>query len=1060
MANDQRADVLHILLFESAFDYATRLADELRASDMPVAFVPVQTFDMFAATLPTQAWDAVIVAFPVSSEALQIIPMTDAAYPLYILCEDQDENQAFDNIAPAIADILSVSRLKRFPFMLRRDLTLRTQGDHTHNIDSLPQQKQMEDSLYNSDSRFRAMIEGFNDIILIADTYQIIRYTNPALLTMLGFRAAGVIGKPYATLLHPDEAATVTKQIDSLMRQSYFISTLEHQMRHADGSWRIVETNGHRMNNPIGQPMLILHIRDITERKLAQRELEALYGAISPLLKADNLRQLGMQIVETATRELEHVDCGLMLVDANRNEIIRLARTGKYNVQPELPLLRNGIGLVPEAIRTGEMLYVPDVTRDHRYLPSDQRTRSELVIPLKGTTGVIGALDLQRSELDAFSERDQRLLSAFAERAATAIENRMLYEEINAHAADLTERITERTLALQATKDRVEAILNNSLDGILLVKSDLHIQQSNRAAATLLKYDFGNHLDTTLLDFVHPEDVPRVESLVQAVLTSGQGNSIEIRAHAHDGTAFDMELTIGRLEHNGLLCTIRDITTRKQIQVAVAEERNLLRTLIDAIPDYIYVKDIQHRTVISNLARARSFGMTPEETVGKDDFAFVPVEMVNQFHADEDRLFETSQPLIDHEERTIGQDGSVIWASTTKVPLRNLSGDLIGLAGITRDITERKLAEERLRESEEKYRRLIETMHGGVAMYDVHENVTYTNERFCEMVGYTREELIGMSAYKFIDPTNIDLAKAQSALRKLGQSSSYELMFRRKDGQPLYLVVSGAPLFDKDGTHAGSFAVATDITTQKYAEAALRQALERERELGELKSRFVSMTSHEFRTPLATILATTDSLSAYRHKMTDEQIDMRLARIQEQIGHLKNIMDDVLNLARLQARRAEFNPQSLDLDALCRTVIDEFESQPSINHQFAYVAAHAPLKANLDAKLMRQILVNLLSNAVKYSPENSTATVKLDEVNNEIHLSVHDNGIGIPQADIARLFEPFHRASNVGTIQGTGLGLVIAKESVELHNGTIAVESQVGAGTTITIRIPTIHVEP
>jgi len=114
----------------------------------------------------------------------------------------------------------------------------------------------------------------------------------------------------------------------------------------------------------------------------------------------------------------------------------------------------------------------------------------------------------------------------------------------------------------------------------------------------------------------------------------------------------------------------------------------------------------------------------------------------------------------------------------------------------------------------------------------------------------------------------------------------------------------------------------------------------------------------------------------------------------------------------------------------------------------------------LDAKLMRQILVNLLSNAVKYSTENSTSTIKLEAVNNEIYLSVHDNGIGIPQADIARLFEPFHRASNVGTIQGTGLGLVIAKESVELHNGTIAVESQVGAGTTITIRIPAVRVEP
>jgi len=230
--------------------------------------------------------------------------------------------------------------------------------------------------------------------------------------------------------------------------------------------------------------------------------------------------------------------------------------------------------------------------------------------------------------------------------------------------------------------------------------------------------------------------------------------------------------------------------------------------------------------------------------------------------------------------------------------------------------------------------------------------------------------------------------------------------------------------------------------------------LQVEKELGELKSRFVSMASHEFRTPLATILALTETLRAYRHRLTEEQIEQRLVKMQEQVDHLRDIMEDVLHLARLQARRAEFNPVQLDLDSLCRSVLDEFESQPVIRQRLVYSCDDALHEVKLDRKLMRQIISNLVSNAVKYSPNDTPIEITLAYQAAMLVLSVRDQGIGIPAADLKRLFEPFHRADNVGTIAGTGLGLTIAKESVELHAGTIAVESQVGIGTTFTVRIP------
>ena len=159
-------------------------------------------------------------------------------------------------------------------------------------------------------------------------------------------------------------------------------------------------------------------------------------------------------------------------------------------------------------------------------------------------------------------------------------------------------------------------------------------------------------------------------------------------------------------------------------------------------------------------------------------------------------------------------------------------------------------------------------------------------------------------------------------------------------------------------------------------------------------------------------------------------------------------------LARMQARRVEFNPVKLDLDALFRSVLDEFQSQAEITHRLEYTVSEGRQEVLLDRKLMRQILSNLLSNAIKYSPEATSVSIHLAYTASEVILKISDEGIGIPKADLPHLFEPFHRAANVGTISGTGLGLVITREAVDLHGGTITVESQQGVGTTFLIRIP------
>jgi len=189
--------------------------------------------------------------------------------------------------------------------------------------------------------------------------------------------------------------------------------------------------------------------------------------------------------------------------------------------------------------------------------------------------------------------------------------------------------------------------------------------------------------------------------------------------------------------------------------------------------------------------------------------------------------------------------------------------------------------------------------------------------------------------------------------------------------------------------------------------------------------------------------------------MTDTQIDHRVNKIRNQVNHLRDIMDDVLQLARMQANKSEFNPIRIDFDEFCRDILDEFQSQPSITHQLVYTCSDNPLYTSADTKLLRKIIDNLVSNAIKYSPDKTHVYVDVVHQDGHLQLKVRDEGIGIPEEDQKHLFEAFHRDVNVGTISGTGLGLSIALQSIELHGGTITCESRVGVGTTFTVTLPT-----
>ena len=250
--------------------------------------------------------------------------------------------------------------------------------------------------------------------------------------------------------------------------------------------------------------------------------------------------------------------------------------------------------------------------------------------------------------------------------------------------------------------------------------------------------------------------------------------------------------------------------------------------------------------------------------------------------------------------------------------------------------------------------------------------------------------------------------------------------------------------------------------SRHHAEVAIQLALVKEKELNQIKSRFVSVVSHEFRNPLNAILFSTELLERYDSEISQEKKQEYLQRIQRSVGRMDQLLTDVLTIAETESGDLPFNPQPLDLLQFCQELIEELQVSRSphcpiyLTHKNADFSASDHLSC-LDENLLRHILINLLSNAIKYSPQGKNIEFNLTYNQEAVVFQIQDYGIGIPIADQPRLFDSFYRASNVKTISGTGLGLSIVKQCLDLHGGTIAVISEVEKGTIFTVTLPLQH---
>lgn len=551
-----------------------------------------------------------------------------------------------------------------------------------------------------------------------------------------------------------------------------------------------------------------------------------------------------------------------------------------------------------------------------------------------------------------------------------------------------------------------------------------------------------------------------------------------VRNHEHlmrtkDGRLRTVLVSTESLDVDGaphLLTVGLDVTDRTEAQEKLKESEARLRdsearlgTAFRACPIIMTVARLpEARYVEVNDAFTKYYGYTRAEAIGRTSEElglWVDAAARDRFFAE----LEKKRSLRHVECQLRRRDG--------KIFTMQLSADIIEinrephLLAFALDITQRVEAEQnlraseaRLRESETRTRVLYESISAAVVVHDA-RGFLQTNQAALQLFGAENaEDFLGRHPPEFSAPVQPDGEdSATAAQRHMARAYAngherFEWLGRKIDGTlfPLEVTLTTLQLEGRTVIQA----VMLDLSERKRAEAELQNALEKERELSQLKTDFVALVSHEFRTPLEIIMSSVDNLDRYHDRLAADKRQQLLRTINKSVRRMSGMMEEVLLLGRLDSGSTDFRPMPIDLAALCHRVRDEMESATNRRCPITVATGGELTGARGDEAVLRHILSNLLSNAVKYSAAGQPVklTARRDGATAEIRIV--DRGCGIPAADQARLFQAFHRGSNAGQVHGTGLGLLIVRRCVDRHGGEIRFESVEGKGTTFIVRLP------
>jgi len=872
-------------------------------------------------------------------------------------------------------------------------------------------QKQLEGQLRESQVYNRSLIESSVDALLTTDPLGQITDVNRQMEVLTGIPRAQLTGTPLKRYFSDPEKAEAGVR---LVLERDRLTNYELILQSKDGTPTAVAFNATTFRGADGSLKgIFASARDITE----QKQLE---------VRLRNAQSYSRSLIEASVDALVAVDPDLVITDVNE-QMVKM--TGYDRSQ---------------LIGSQFVDYFTDVTR--------------------AAAGVRKTLDegvVTNYELTLRSRHGRLYQVSFNASVFLDVEGHV--KGVFASARDITEqnRLQEQ---LRESQIYNRSLIEASPDALVAVDPDLVITDVNEQMVRLVGVPRSELIGSLFKDFFTDPD--RAGAGVRRTLREGSVANYELVLRSRAGRQVLVSLNAAVFKDvegkvAGIFASARDITEQKKTAERLEESENYNRGLIEASPDALVTVDPDLIITDVNEQMVRLAGYSRKQLLGSR----FPQLFTEPPHAEEGvRQALRENAVANYELVLRKRNGQRIAVAVNAGTFYDRSGSVRGVLAAARDVTVQKKLEEELRESQNYTRGLVESNIDALMTTDVLGRISDVNRQMEVLTGVPREQLIGTPFKEyFTDP-----ARAEDAIRRVlneDRVTDYELRMRTPKGT-VDVSYNATTFRDTNGRLRGVFAAARDVTEPIRLRAQLEQRNrelevqnQRVQEANRLKSEFLASMSHELRTPLNSIIGFSEHLATQVNgNLTPEQKEY-LEDIRNSGNHLLQLINDVLDLAKVEAGKMELGPEPFSpkraVDEVC-SVVRRLVKEKGI--QLSTSVERGLDSVTLDPLRFKQILYNLVSNAVKFTDPSGRIDIRLSRPEEaKLKVSVTDTGIGIPPEALPRLFREFEQldAGPGRRYQGTGLGLSLTKKLVELHGGTIGVESSVGHGTTFSVVLPT-----
>ncbi|WP_281226821.1 PAS domain-containing sensor histidine kinase [Flavobacterium aquiphilum] len=490
-----------------------------------------------------------------------------------------------------------------------------------------------------------------------------------------------------------------------------------------------------------------------------------------------------------------------------------------------------------------------------------------------------------------------------------------------------------------------------------------------------------------------------------------------------------------------------DITDLKKAQDDLFQNQFLLESITDGLPDSIFAKDLNGCYLFVNSALARRANKTRQELLGKNNSTIFLPHQANKTLEKDFEIMKSGKTQTFEEQLTSSSGNGTFL--TTKGPIKDPDGKIVGLFGIARDITERKKAEEKLRVSQEKFELAFNSSTNAILIQDEQTGrYLEANASTAKIFGYSQDEILGKTSLELNFYRNLAFReKILNSLKNYGHIQNMEISGRHKSGMDLHLLLTVTRLYIDDKPFL--YINMQDVTERKQVELELQK-------LNLDKDRFISILGHDLRGPVNSIIGLLDILNMNMNDMKEGEIKEIISLVNHSARNTSKLLDDVLLWATAKSGKMNFNPQNLNFTENCQTIIELLQFTAKSKNIEVELVSEPSLEVYADKNMLDTIIRNLISNAIKFTHDHGKIILKTQKDNEKTIISITDNGVGISAKDISKIFDKSQLFSSIGTNEekGTGFGLKLCQEFVEKHGGKIWVESEVEIGTTFYFSLP------